>query len=74
MASQPNPSAGAVRRRLDSKRYLTVVEQTRAAAARALAEYGEPALDLAELRRRLTECSGTESLTEWILEDRRSTW
>ncbi len=50
------------------------VRSTAEAARQSLAAYGEPTISLEELRRRMAEGVKIESLGDWIVTERESSW
>ncbi len=74
MVSKSRAGAAARVGRLNSKAYLAMFRDTRAAADKALERYGEPQMSLAELRRALDERLGNFSLGDWIVKEREAGW
>ncbi len=72
MATRRQGSPTRPKYRIDSKPYSELVKQTRAAAYGALSQYGEPSVSLADLRKEVDQQLGAESLSEWIMRERKA--
>ena len=59
---------------LDSKRTLAKVARATKLAHKALAQYGEPTISLAELRQELNKQLKGISLSDLIIEERQKGW
>lgn len=70
MAMRQRPGKVAHMYKLDSEPYADMLKKARERTARVLKRYGEPAISLAELRRRVDNELRGLSLTELILKER----
>lgn len=59
---------------LDTKPYIDLVRQTREEALKALDSLGDSTLSLTELRQKVDQELQGQSVSEWLLQERKAGW